>query len=429
MHGRHAFALIALSLAAAVVAADPISPDQQGLEAKAENGNAIAQYNLGLAYLNGSGVPADPIKAYVWLTLASEQGSTAKELGALVLPDEPGQLAQGKNLLGQIRANLGIAAPVGPAPAKEAPPPAKEQAPAAEPSAIEAPAASPDVEQLKAKIKELQTTTSQQNELNQQLSQQLDERGQALLQALAQLNATKNLQDSQYAAKVAELASARQALDAAKAAAEDARKEEANKIAALQNEIAKRESDTEAVSAKLAQDEAALKAGGDSGAKAQALATELAATRGALDAANAAVKDGAKDASSKAASLEQARSDLASVRAELAQAKSSSEALSAKVAQDEAALKASGESGAKTQALAAELDKAKGDLTAAQAQLEQAKKGAEETAAKAADNQARFEALAASKAVELADARHALDAANVAAVDEKEEGDRMVSIA
>jgi TPR repeat protein len=83
-HGRSALALIALSLATAVFAADAPPPELAALKSKAENGNAIAQYNLGLAYASGNGVPLDQAEAYVWLSLATEQGSTGKDLGLLV---------------------------------------------------------------------------------------------------------------------------------------------------------------------------------------------------------------------------------------------------------------------------------------------------------------------------------------------------------
>ena len=61
-----------------LLAAEP--PEIVSLRAKAEKGNAIAQYNLGLAYTEGQQVPVDYAEAFVWLTLASENGSTGKAL-------------------------------------------------------------------------------------------------------------------------------------------------------------------------------------------------------------------------------------------------------------------------------------------------------------------------------------------------------------
>ena len=40
----------------------------------ADQGNALAQYNLGMRYSEGDGVPQDLIEAYAWLSLASAQG-------------------------------------------------------------------------------------------------------------------------------------------------------------------------------------------------------------------------------------------------------------------------------------------------------------------------------------------------------------------
>jgi len=40
----------------------------------AEQGNAAAQFNLGIKYDEGTGVPEDYVKAYMWLSLAKAQG-------------------------------------------------------------------------------------------------------------------------------------------------------------------------------------------------------------------------------------------------------------------------------------------------------------------------------------------------------------------
>jgi TPR repeat protein len=42
----------------------------------AQQGNADAQFNLGLLYIRGAGVPKDDVEAYKWLTLAHEAGRT-----------------------------------------------------------------------------------------------------------------------------------------------------------------------------------------------------------------------------------------------------------------------------------------------------------------------------------------------------------------
>ena len=41
----------------------------------AKQGFANAQYNLGLMFYSGEGVPLNYIKAYVWISVAAAQGS------------------------------------------------------------------------------------------------------------------------------------------------------------------------------------------------------------------------------------------------------------------------------------------------------------------------------------------------------------------
>ena len=41
----------------------------------ADQGNATAQYNLGLMYASGQGVPQDDVEAHMWLNLAAAQSS------------------------------------------------------------------------------------------------------------------------------------------------------------------------------------------------------------------------------------------------------------------------------------------------------------------------------------------------------------------
>ena len=39
----------------------------------------MAQYNLGLSYRLGSGVPEDPVMAYAWINLAGSNGKDVSE--------------------------------------------------------------------------------------------------------------------------------------------------------------------------------------------------------------------------------------------------------------------------------------------------------------------------------------------------------------
>jgi TPR repeat protein len=40
----------------------------------ADQGNAIAQFNLGVMYANGEGVPSNSVIAYAWLNIAAASG-------------------------------------------------------------------------------------------------------------------------------------------------------------------------------------------------------------------------------------------------------------------------------------------------------------------------------------------------------------------
>ncbi|HFB1747425.1 TPA: tetratricopeptide repeat protein [Neisseria gonorrhoeae] len=64
--------LIALGLNQAVWAGD-VSDFRENLQA-AEQGNAAAQFNLGVMYENGQGVRQDYVQAVQWYRKASEQG-------------------------------------------------------------------------------------------------------------------------------------------------------------------------------------------------------------------------------------------------------------------------------------------------------------------------------------------------------------------
>ncbi|MBC8038173.1 MAG: SEL1-like repeat protein, partial [Rhizobiales bacterium] len=80
------FRLFAALLVVALIPAPVFAQDSgeiAALLAKARRGNGIAQYNLGLAYSEGKGVTADPIEAYVWLSLARENGARGRALDNL----------------------------------------------------------------------------------------------------------------------------------------------------------------------------------------------------------------------------------------------------------------------------------------------------------------------------------------------------------
>jgi len=89
---------------------------------KAQTGNAIAQYNLGLAYADPADPIADPTEAFVWLTLAAEKGSNQQALHRLTDRLSPAQLAEGQKKLEARRSAIAqasslAASPIVPAPA------------------------------------------------------------------------------------------------------------------------------------------------------------------------------------------------------------------------------------------------------------------------------------------------------------------------
>ena len=52
-----------------------------GFQNYAEQGNATAQFNLGLMYASGEGVPEDDVTAYAWLNIAAAQGQSSANEG------------------------------------------------------------------------------------------------------------------------------------------------------------------------------------------------------------------------------------------------------------------------------------------------------------------------------------------------------------
>ena len=73
----------------------------------AEQGEAKAQYNLGLMYANGQGVPQNYSEAYFWVDLAAKQGNEHAIEARSVLAGKmtPEQMAEAKRL-GHAREGL-----------------------------------------------------------------------------------------------------------------------------------------------------------------------------------------------------------------------------------------------------------------------------------------------------------------------------------
>ena len=119
------------------------SSEITSLRAKAERGNGIAQYNLGLAYAEGRGIAADPLEAFVWLSLARENGARGRALDSLGASFDRATLAVAQERLAARKAGSSslVKAPAAPA-ARTETRPAAESAPAG-PIAPRAPAAPP----------------------------------------------------------------------------------------------------------------------------------------------------------------------------------------------------------------------------------------------------------------------------------------------
>jgi TPR repeat protein len=110
---KHAIIAIILMLSfAAPVAAGPIEDVDTAIKRRdyatavrlirplAEQGDATAQYNLGVFYDNGLGVPQDHVRALMWLNLSAAQGkegaATFRDLVARLMT--PAQIAEAQKL-------------------------------------------------------------------------------------------------------------------------------------------------------------------------------------------------------------------------------------------------------------------------------------------------------------------------------------------
>jgi LysM repeat protein len=170
---HHALAIF-LGFAVAAFAAD--SNDLAALRTKAEQGNGIAQYNLGLAYADAQQPYADRVEAFVWLSLAAERGSTGKALTSLTEQMTPEQLAEGNRRFQQRRAQLSGA--------KDAPPPATASQPAGDTEKLRS-----DLAGVENELNEARAAARTLAEKNQQLEDVASERGRALAAAQAELAA------------------------------------------------------------------------------------------------------------------------------------------------------------------------------------------------------------------------------------------------
>jgi TPR repeat protein len=117
---KHAVAAVLLVLSfVEPVAAGPLEDADAALKRRdyatalrlirplAERGDANAQYNLGVFYDNGLGVPQDKVRAYMWFNLSAAQGRE----GAAAFRDliarrmTPAQIAEAQKLAREWKSN------------------------------------------------------------------------------------------------------------------------------------------------------------------------------------------------------------------------------------------------------------------------------------------------------------------------------------
>ena len=118
---KHAVAAVLLVLSfVEPVAAGPLGDADAALKRRdyatalrlirplAEQGDANAQYNLGVFYDNGLGVPQDKVRAYMWFNLSAAQGRE----GAAAFRDliarrmTPAQIAEAQRLAREWKPNM-----------------------------------------------------------------------------------------------------------------------------------------------------------------------------------------------------------------------------------------------------------------------------------------------------------------------------------
>ena len=105
------FTLAIAVLICALVAWAQEPPALEELIERAEQGYAGAQYNLGVMYMNGQGVPQDNVQAYVWISLAVSRAGNpnAWQLDALAqvaMAMTPEQIAEAQRLAREWRPKM-----------------------------------------------------------------------------------------------------------------------------------------------------------------------------------------------------------------------------------------------------------------------------------------------------------------------------------
>lgn len=172
------------------------------LRTKAEKGDDIARYNLGLVYADPDEPTADPLEAYVWLSLAAERGTNDLVLRKLTERLTPAQVVEGKRRLDARRTTLAQARAVMSSPIQPASGTSAERSPFVTPSASTGPS--------RAEILALELEVSQLKSDKRQLSTELSNAWKeteaaksASISKVAELNQTIAQLQAQLAAKPA----------------------------------------------------------------------------------------------------------------------------------------------------------------------------------------------------------------------------------
>ena len=233
MPSRFIFLLLVASFSSTLLPAALPEHVLADLRTRAESGDTIAQYNLGIAYAD----PAEPFsnvsEAYAWLTLAAERGSNQGALTALLPKLSPDQLAEGKRRLESKRAQIAKAADQ--SPFLNPITPVRSNAPAASPAALTAELSSLREEKkqlsndLSAARREAEAAKTASIAKVAELNQQLAERDKAIAALKAQASPAPLVA---AVANPAELA----AKDTALKQAELAREHLSRDLTALSNE-------------------------------------------------------------------------------------------------------------------------------------------------------------------------------------------------
>jgi nucleoid-associated protein YgaU len=364
----------------AAAAADDDASDLTSLRAKAERGNAVAQYNLGLAHLQGRQTPINLLEAYAWLTLAAEGGSTGRALGIVLDTLTPEQLAAAKRRLETLRAGnpplrAGSAAAAAKAPAAGGTPiigetPVVRPAPATTPIIAIPSGAGPAAQDTRRLQEQLAVSDQERRQLASELGSAWKEIEQLKAQLAARATAAADTTALQAQLRDAQAALARHTneLATARAEASAARNEQTklqSQLTSLRETLAARNgAASQASDARIALDKerAAHAATQSSLGQLKTQVADLTAARAQLesDAANrltvaeraqAAAAEEAKKFSAQSADLARqvavqgtelktARTELASLRQSLATAEEKNTATRNELAQTKTALEA-----------------------------------------------------------------------------------------